>query len=372
LIEQDQKKKSVWSSLDIQLYGYLKADAAYDTARVNPGNYIVYVDSFPNNANDDEFNLTANQSRLGLKIAGPENPKVKTSGLLEFDLYGNYAAENKAKFQMRHAYMKVDWPSDKFSILAGQTSDTMSPLVPETLNYTVLWDAGNIGYRRPQIRLTKGLTIGKDVEMKVEGAVARTIGRSNTLNPASESGEDAGHPTAQGRVSVTLPNAGQKPTVVGFSGHYGKEEYDTTLTGSHKKFDSWSVNLDLTHSFNKWLALKGELFTGQNLDTYFGGIGQGVNTSTYKEIKAKGGWAAATLSPWDKWRFNLGAGIDRVNSDDVSTGSRTLNRSVFGNAIYSINKNTEIGLEVSQWRTDYKNSDDLEDLRVQTSLIYKF
>lgn len=372
IIEQDNKKKSVWSSLDVQLYGYLKTDAAYDTDRVYPGNYALYVDSFPNNKNDNEFNLTANQSRFGFKIAGPDGTNFKTSGLLEFDLYGNYADENKPKIQTRHAYLKLDWPSDRFSILAGQTSDVFSPLNPETLNYTVLWYAGNIAYRRPQIRLTKGLKIGKDSELLFEGAVARTIGRSNTLSTVSESGEDAGYPTPEGRVSLTLPGLVYKPVILGFSGHFGREEYDTDMSGNNKKFDSWSANLDLTMPFSKLLTLKGELFTGENLNAYFGGIGQGVNTSTLKEIRAKGGWVAVTLTPQEQWRFNLGAGIDRVNRDDISNNSKTYNSSVFGNVIYSVNKNTEVGFEVSQLRTGYKNSDDMDDLRLQTAFTYKF
>jgi hypothetical protein len=81
---------------------------------------------------------------------------------------------------------------------------------------------------------------------------------------------------------------------------------------------------------------------------------------------------AATLGPWEKWRFNIGAGIDDVDADDVNVGDRTLNRTVFGNVIYSVSKNTEIGLELSHWRTDYKGPGDAEDFRAQTSFIYKF
>jgi hypothetical protein len=367
-------KKPVWSNLDIQVYGYIKADASYDSSRTTPGNYALYVDSEAANKNDDEFNLTVNQTRFGVKITGPDDEAVKTSGLVEGDFYGSYADENKAKIQLRHAYLKLDWPEDRFSILAGQTSDTMSPLFPDTLNYTVLWDAGNIGYRRPQIRLTKGFSLSKAVEMQLEGAVARTIGRSSPTS--SESGEDAGYPTLQGRASVTLPWVGYKPMTVGLSGHVGREEYDIAISGTNKKFESWSINLDLTGPINKWLSIKGELFTGENLNTYFGGIGQGVNIDTskgiYNEIAAKGGWVGASLGPWDKWRFNLGAGIDNVDKGDVKTNDRVLNRSIFGNVIYSVTKNAEIGFELSDWQTDYKGPGDADSLRAQTSFIYKF
>jgi len=364
------QRKSVWSNLDIQLYGYLKADASYDTSRTDTGNYVVWVDSEAGNKNDNEFNLTGKETRLGMRLTGPEDDGLLTSGRVEVDFYGSNGAENKAKIQLRHAYIKLDWPEDKFSILAGQTSDVISPLVPHTLNYTVLWDVGNIGYRRPQIRLTKGFSLGGDVDLKLEGAIARTIGRTSPTG--SESGEDAGFPSLQGRTSLTFPWFGPKPTTVGFSGHWGREDYDVTGSGNSKKFHSWSVNLDLTQPVNKWLTVKGELFNGENLNTYFGGIGQGVNTTRLNEIGTKGGWIAATLGPWTKWSFNLGTGVDDVDSGDLNYGDRTLNRSIFANAIYSVNENTEIGLELSQWHTEYKNQTDADSLRAQTSFIYKF
>jgi cell division protein FtsB len=363
-------KKNVVSSLDLEFYGYVKADASYDSSRTTPGNFVVYVDSEATRKNDDEFNLTANQTRLGLNISGPSSDTLKTSGRVEFDFYGNYASENKAKIQMRHAYLVLDWPKARFSILAGQTSDIISPLVPNTLNYTVLWDAGNIGYRRPQIRLTQVVPMGEKASLKLEGGCSRTIGRTDLTN--SESGEDAGFPTLQGRVSMTFPFFGPKPTTVGVSGHRGTEEYDLNPTGQNVDFDSWSVNLDVTQPVCPWLTIKGELFAGENLDQYFGGIGQGVNTTALKEISAEGGWVAASLGPWSQWSFNVGAGIDSVDRNDVTAGGRTQNTSIFGNVLYSLNKHAQVGVEVSQWNTHYRGPGDADDMRAQASFIYKF
>lgn len=374
-------KKSVWSNLDIQLYGYLKVDAAYDTSRTTTGNYVVWVDSDTTRHNDNEFNLTANQTRLGMKITGPEDQDVVTSGRAEIDFYGKSGDENKAKIQLRHAYLKIDWPDDRFNIIAGQTSDVFSPLNPSTLNYTVLWDCGNIGYRHPQIRLTKSIALNSNVDLKLEAAVSRTIGDDELVTTAgAKSGEDSGFPTLQARGALIFPLLDYKPTTIGISGHWGKEEYDrTSTTASSEEMESWSLNLDITQPINKWLTFKGELFSGENLDNYFGGIGQGVRstasggiTTYHNAIASKGGWIAAGLGPWDKWRFNAGFGVDDPDNEDLSAGARTLNRSVFANAIYSINKNTEIGFELSQWHTERKGAGSADDLRAQTSFIYKF
>lgn len=361
-------KKSIWSNLDIQLYGYVKGDASYDSSRSYPGNFMMYADSEATRKNDDEFNMTANQTRIGFNINGPESETMKTSGKIEFDFFGNYSAENKGKLQMRHAYMNFLWPDSNFSLLAGQTWDVASPLSPYTLNY--LFAAGNPGYRRPQLRVTKGLSLGGETSMQFEGAVARTIGRTDPTN--SETGEDAGVPTVQGRASVTFPFVGPKPTVVGLSGLSGREEYDLDATGRNEDFDTWMACLDATVPLCEWLRLQGELFTGENLDTYFGGICQGVNTTDLEEIRSQGGWVAASLGPWSKWSFNVGAGVDDVNADDVQTGGRTFNSAVFGNVLYSWTKHTQAGFELSRWNTNYKGDGDAEDTRAQLSLIYAF
>ena len=100
--------------------------------------------------------------------------------------------------------------------------------------------------------------------------------------------------------------------------------------------------------------------------------GSGTVIGYDREIESKGGWCALAMGPCDEWRFNVGIGIDDVDADDVNEGDRTLNRAVFGNAIYAFNKHAEVGFELSHWRTDYRGDGDADNVRFQTSLIYKF
>ena len=372
----DTLPRPVWSNLDIQLYGYLKLDSAYDTSRIENGNYAKWVVSESTNDNDDQFNMTANQTRLGMLINGPDNGDMKTSGRVEVDFYGG-GSENKAYLMMRHAYLKLDWPKSRFNIIAGQTSDVISPLYPSTINYSVGWWTGNIGYRRPQIRLTKELAFEEGGFLKLEGALARTIGRNDAVAaPAgTESGEDAGIPSLQGRISLTLPMFGAQEATVGLSGHWGEEEYDIAANGQDREFTTWSLNLDYTQPLCSKMAIKAELFQGENLDAYLGGIGQGVTltgANLYEEIGSKGGWIAASLGPWKNKRFNVGIAVDDVDRGNLNEGDRTVNRSVFGNVYCALNKQTDIGFELSHWRTEYRGPGDGESLRAQLALIYKF
>ena len=71
-----------------------------------------------------------------MKIKGPSSDNIKTSGVVEIDFYGG-GAENKGQPMMRHAYLQIDWVKEKFSIIADQTWDVISPLNPSVLNYSV-------------------------------------------------------------------------------------------------------------------------------------------------------------------------------------------------------------------------------------------
>ena len=368
-------KKPVLSSVDLEFYGYVKADASHDSSRASVGNYARWVESEQLVKDHDQFSLTAKQTRLGVKATGPALGKMQSSALVEIDFYGGGDAENKPVPMMRHAYLNLDWPEDRFSILAGQTYDVISPLWMPTLNYTVGWWQGDIGYRRPQIRLTKGFEPAKDVLFKLEAAATRDIGRANDFTESySDSGQDSSIPGLQGRASLTLPGFNSKPTTIGVSGHWAEEQINHTNTFANPTtIDSWSVNLDLTVPITTWLSLTGEAFSGQDLDAYLGGIGQGYDATRNKAIRSDGGWATLTLKPAPKLQFNVGGGFDKVPKGDVTPATaRTFNSVIYGNVQYAFTANFTLGYEMSYLRTEYKAEKDGEDLREQLSFIYKF
>jgi hypothetical protein len=149
----DKKESPIISSFKFKPYGYIKLDAAYDDSRTNYGNFVLYVPNESGNKNDNEYNMTARQTRLGLDIMAPDMYDWQAWGRIEFDFYGDGTKhENKGSVLLRHAF--VELKKGNFSLLAGQTSDLISPLNMDTLNYTVGWSVGNIGYRRPQVRGT--------------------------------------------------------------------------------------------------------------------------------------------------------------------------------------------------------------------------
>ncbi len=346
--------------LSITPYGYIKLDMSYDSARTNDGNFVMMVNDAADS--DNEFNMTARQTRLGANFAFAEINGKKVTGKVEFDFY-NASPENKNAVMMRHAFMKVDY--GKFYILAGQTSDVFSPLVPNTVNYTVLWNAGNIGYRRPQLRFVTKCKRG--VEYAI--ALARNVaGDADGIN--GPDGDDSGMPMVQGRIQYATSRWN-----AGISGHYGSMEYQKA--GDDDNYSTFSMNVHGSYIISDAISVKGEAFSGKALKQFFGGVNQEFNLDSEQEIESMGGWVNATYAATSNTTFNLGASADMPEKDET-TAAKLIdsNSSIFVNMFTKMTPNTTFGLELSNWNTNYYTNGgkdrDNSNLRVQTSFTMTF
>jgi hypothetical protein len=244
-------------------------------------------------------------------------------------------------------------------------------LVPTTINYPVAWWAGNIGYRRPQLRLTKTVKTGETSSVSLAAALSRSIGDDFGQLEPGDSGADSGVPTVQLAISRRFSLSG-KAAGVGISGHWGKEELRERLGDPVPEFDSWSVGLDCSLPLSSKITLKGELWTGQDLDDYLGGIGQGINRVSGEAIAGYGGWLAIESRPSSRSFVGFGASIDDPDDEDLLPGSRTKNGSLWANYLYNLRSYLRTGVEISHWATDYLERQDDSALRLQGTLIYSF
>lgn len=407
------EKPAVRSAYETDLYGYVKFDAAYDTNRMSPGNYSQWVlQPGALNKKDGQFTSTARQTRFGVNVKGPDTFKgAKTTANLEADFYGTGGAtEAKPTLRLRHAWMQFEWPELDLKLKAGNTSDIVSPLNPSTVDFVVRWWAGNPGERHPQIGLTKGFKIDETHRFDLTVGASRTQG-STSLRVASDSGQESGQPTAQGRLAYTFPGFHGLKTVVGLSGLYGKDEFDYSVNDDAVRFKSRGVFADLDMPLHKLWKVSGEWFSGKNLDDYNAGVGQGMllqgsalaaNTNgdavgatrvfvngvngaaavsplhyTYlalEEIKTTGGWMQLNFNPAGPFDYNVGYSRDRVTTDRLAlpATARKGNYAAWANLYYDIGKNSQFALEYSRWLTDYVAGNDGHAHRVQSALIYKF
>ena len=139
------------------LYGYAKGEFAFDSRQVvaaREGNFIDLASPNATGNNVANFNGWGIESRLGVKIAGPEFFGMKSEALIEGHFFGNNGQTNN--FGLRHAYVKLS--SDRVEWLVGQFWHPMfvTNVSPGTYNF----NAGSPFQpfnRSPQIRFsTKG------------------------------------------------------------------------------------------------------------------------------------------------------------------------------------------------------------------------
>jgi len=365
-------------TFNLDWYGYFKLDGAMDQNLTSHGNFTMWVQPQSTDRNDEQFNMTANETRFGVVAKGKNYQNVNVTGKLEFDLYagvtGATVAENKAMLQLRHAFFTV--ATANFKLTAGQTWDLISPLNPQTLNYPVLWGCGNIGYRRPQLSMSYTAEAGPQTSVEFATGFFRTIGSDLTptfslavgeSSEGSDDGTDAGIPTIQGRIDVKHKSASGASVRFGMSGLWGRLKAETNL-GNSENYESRGVMGHIALSPSKQFGFLAEAYTGSNLGSYFGGI---LNSSTIDGVDSKGGWGSLWVVPTPKLRLNTGLGIDDPDDSDIMSG-RTQNRCIFGNFRYSLVPEVTLGFEVSHWETRYKNSEAADNLRMQTSFILNF
>jgi hypothetical protein len=143
---------------DWELVGYTKLEAFWDSAQVNKnlsGPLLRTNAAVPNNWG--RFRMTAQSTRFGLKVNGPDVLGAKTQGYIELDFDSNQdgrqSASNSYIPRMRHAWFRMDWPGG-WQLLMGQYWGVFCDFYPETVNDGPFQNHGQATQRIPQIRMT--------------------------------------------------------------------------------------------------------------------------------------------------------------------------------------------------------------------------
>jgi len=329
-------------------YGKIKADVAINTngaAFPAAGDWTQYVvDTAPEP--DGTLSMQARDSRFGARL---DMGAVK--GRVEVDFHDNDVL-------FRHAYVTLDLGND-MTLLAGQTSDVFSPLCPSVLNYFAGWNVGNVGHRSPQVRWEWAPEMGL-----IESVQAALSDPNDT---------SIGFPDIQARVGFRVTER----LKLGGSIVIGNTDTDD----DNAEEDVFGMAADVRATFSDKFAIVGEWFTGHNLSDYMGNIGLPANFNppgpgpvAPAEIGADGLWVAVEIKTTDKLTVNAGMMFDSNDDDDLAgTGFRENNSCLFGNAIWKLNENTDVGIEISKWETEYEgDTTDYDNLRIQGSVIVKF
>ncbi len=235
----------------LNIYGFLKASAVYDTT--NSGSTSFNNNDFPlplllgdTGPQSDQFRIKARSSRAGINFFYPLNgPDITITGKMEFDWEGDYTVVNNrnissvrsSQLSLRLAYVRMDtkWGTVPVYAEFGQDwtllgSSTVMDLF-ETTGFAVGF--GNFYERIPQFKVGAQFKAGK-VKIQPEFAVtlgalgdsglnnsvnnallgsisAVAAGEQNQTREGAILGSASGQPGVQGRIVFDFPlNSGWK------------------------------------------------------------------------------------------------------------------------------------------------------------------
>jgi hypothetical protein len=346
----------------------------YDTRSLFPGSFALYAQ--PNNAfNRNQFEMSPQNSFLGVDITGPPIGEAKTSGRIDFDFRGPSPVQNNATPYFLDIYGEIK--TERWRFLVGQAHDVISPLDPPVLNFTIGpigYMPGDIGFFRAQAQLDLYCPLSDTVQLNWQGSLNQQV--IQTLQTATDLfGTDAGWPDVESRLALALGpllEGTTRPVEVGVSAHIGERLLEDQTNQLVRHYRTWSLNCDLTAQLFEGTTIQGEGFMGAVLGSYNGAIFQGIDPIRLTAIRAMGGWLSLEQKFTPEVRGHLGVGIDDANHNDLSPGLRSRNMAYWGNVMWNITQQLTWGMEVSWWQTEYLAAPTNSAVRIETTLLYKF
>ncbi len=348
-----QKSDGADDSARLKVYGMLRLDMDIDTQRPNSPQVPLFITS-PSGGQGGSFAMHPRLTRVGIDLLGPRLRSLgnaELSGKLETD-FENGGSESRQIIRIRHAYVKATWKG--FSLLAGQTWDVFSPLIPTTNNDTLMWNAGNLGDRRPQLRAAYEPKVGKG-QFSFTGAIGVTgvVDALDLDNNGFADGIQSMRPDVQARIGYSRPlwvaNQAFSLGASTFTGWLGVSK----PIGGRTVLPADGYNFDLTLPVASALAFRGEGWWGRNMSDFRGGAGQGFTVSQGRIVRGRGGWGEFKVRLNRYWSVAPGFTTDNPVKADLAAGSRTRNRAFYIANRLTLGGKMEIGLDYLRWRTDY-------------------
>lgn len=348
----------------VSFYGFARFDVIFDGSRPNSFQSPTFIRSEAAGA-ENRGNLVMHPrlTRFGVNYRAPNDgtgPAVLAN--LEID-FQNGGSNSRAIPRYRHAFLQMRW--GPHALLAGQTWDVVSPLFPTVNADTLMWNVGNMGDRRPQLRYAYEPKTGLNLRAAIglTGAVDNLDADGNGVND----GEASQTPNFQWRLGYTA--AGGK-LFVGASAHYARLHTDTAIAGEND-FTSHSIGADADLRLTPSVAVRAEAWMGSNLGDFRGGIGQSFNVTTGRAVESRGGWVELGLR---RGRYGLSTGltIDDPQDGEVADGAPTQNRAWYVTNQLRVASPVTAGVDYIYWRTEFKGVNEGTDNRVNAYLAYTF
>jgi hypothetical protein len=365
----DEEEKGVKiGGARISFYGLLRLDAHYTDSAMNDPRAPMWAMSTGNLSlvqgmnrveknKNPTFVMHPRLSRFGLDaVSKPPVANMKLTGKLEFDFFAG-ESESRALPRLRHVFGMLAW--GHWSLLFGQTTDVISPLIPSVNAEAIMWNVGNLGDRQPQLQLARRQPIGSRLALRVQLAAGQEGTRTNQDLDGDRvlDGDVAVQPQLQARGALEIKHWMDEPIVLGGWTVYGKQRLVLlsslpVAVSDRTDFQTFAIGADVSIPFSKYLKVQGEAWQGKNLADLRGGIGQLIDLRIGTEVRAIGGWAEVLIRI-KAWRLALGGGMDRPYEEDIQQrGQRSVNRALWIGNQFTLGA-FSLGLDYTRWRTEW-------------------
>ena len=362
----------------IKFYGFVRLDMHYDDSHPNNTHLIYCIPSEDPGApaaigekkNAQDFTMHAKLTRFGIDVASAPIERLADatiSGKIEIDFLAEETTRTTRPLpRLRLAYAKLGW--DDLSVLVGQAWDVISPLNPEANSEFVMWGAGNVGDRRPQVRTDYTPKLG-DGQLFLQGSVGLSGGIDNQnmdgAGSAYVDGESSGLPCFEARLGYKGAHVwlDQKPWQVGVWGFYARERLDTLPAGyTDDTFAADAVGVDAVLPLHDMLEVRGEAWLGKNVNDIRGGIMQGVSeVDGGTEIRSRGYWAEVVVKTCEWYTLHLGTSRDNpVNGDLAPAVGAAIPTGAADNRVYyvcdrfNLGGGVKVGFDYLHWTTQWR------------------
>jgi hypothetical protein len=350
---------------NVSLFGALKLDMLFSEPRaVSAGTPFLLAPGPVGGLSQNRVSIHARQSTLGAAFTGPQFGGLQSGGLLVAMFFNDAVIVDRYGLLPLMAFGELK--NDDWRFAAGLQFDVFNPGMPTVLPFSALSASGNSGNSfRGQIRLERFLKPSQNVQWTLQGALSSPI--TTTIDPTLQISEDNGWPNVEARIALGLGQAelvgleAKRPLEIGISGVVGQIRTTEPLV-AQVIADVWGIGADFRWKFLPFLGVAGELYSGQTLGSYSGGVLQSINldsltpaNSTLRAIRSTGGWLETFVYWTPCLHSHVGFGIDDPLDRDVAITQRTQNSTFFANAIWDVNQTFRVGFEFAWRETKYRS-----------------
>jgi hypothetical protein len=325
--QQYQTKVESGSKYRVRLSGLILFNASSTRGAVDEQDVPMLAEAHTPGTSGGNISATMRQTLVNVDVFGPEIAGAKSSASMQLDFFGGFPntldGVTMGIARMRVAKAQLDW--DKWSLSFGQDKPFISPNSPTslaTVGIPAFGYSGNLWTWTPEIVGERRWAATDSVAAKLQFGLMDPLSGEVSSDPYSrypESGEKSRTPALALRQSVQF-GSGVEKSSIGVGGYFARHDYDFG-----RIVNAWAGTLDWNFVLNRHLESSGQLYRGQALGGFWGGIGASVvfdgsrssSLSHVYPVNTIGGWAQLKYKPASKWEINSAFGEDNPFASDL-------------------------------------------------------